>query len=412
MGAVKRIVEAKAYNLGMVISRRAILGAIPVSVLTAASELKSTGVTLMRVPNQGLQPRPALDERGQLHLVYLAGDPRKSDIFYTRSADFGAKFSAPQRVNSQPGSAIAAGTIRGAQIALGKGGRVHVAWNGSAEATPKGPLNPAMPAHNMHNGIPMLYSRLNDAGTAFEPQRNVMTASFALDGGGSVTADQAGNVYVAWHGGNPKGPKGEAGRRVWVARSQDNGRTFQQEAAANTDPTGACACCGLEVFAERSGRLRAFYRGAREVVHRDIYLLTSEDQGNTFHSRLVHEWNIGACPMSSMSFVQRARDVAGAWETQGQVYWTTINGDSVGVIKAAPGTGEKRKHPRLAVNQRGETILVWTEGTGFGKGGSIAWQLYDADGKPMGDRGSAPGLPAFSFASVFARPTGEFVVLY
>jgi hypothetical protein len=116
--------------------------------------------------------------------------------------------------------------------------------------------------------------------------------------------------------------------------------------------------------------------------------------------------------MTSMSFVQRARDVAGAWETQGQVYWTPINGGGIGAIRPAPGTGEKRKHPRLAVNQRGETILTWTEGTSFSKGGSIAWQVYDADGKPMGDRGTAPGLPAFSYAAVFARPSGEFLVLY
>jgi hypothetical protein len=45
-------------------------------------------------------------------------------------------------VNSQPESAIAAGTIRGAQLAIGKAGRVHVAWNGSQNAEPVGPLNP------------------------------------------------------------------------------------------------------------------------------------------------------------------------------------------------------------------------------------------------------------------------------
>jgi hypothetical protein len=36
------------------------------------------------------------------------------------------------RVNSQQGSAIAAGAIRGAHLAVGRNGRVHVAWNGSS----------------------------------------------------------------------------------------------------------------------------------------------------------------------------------------------------------------------------------------------------------------------------------------
>jgi hypothetical protein len=40
-------------------------------------------------------------------------------------------------VNHIDGSAIATGTVRGAQIAVGAKGRVHVAWNGShpTEAT-------------------------------------------------------------------------------------------------------------------------------------------------------------------------------------------------------------------------------------------------------------------------------------
>ena len=35
----------------------------------------------------------------------------------------------------------------------------------------------------------MLYTRLNDTGDAFEPQRNVIQKRVGLDGGGSVAAD-------------------------------------------------------------------------------------------------------------------------------------------------------------------------------------------------------------------------------
>ena len=43
------------------------------------------------------------------------------------TADGSATFSVPIKVNSLPGSAIAAGNIRGAHIAIGRNGRVHVA---------------------------------------------------------------------------------------------------------------------------------------------------------------------------------------------------------------------------------------------------------------------------------------------
>jgi hypothetical protein len=68
--------------------------------------------------------------------------------------------------------------------------------------------------------------------------------------------------------------------------------------------------------------------------------------------------------------------------------------------------------PLIASNSRGETMLVWTEGTGWKKGGSFAWQLYDSQGKPSGERGAAEGIPAWSFAAVVAESDGSFTVFY
>ncbi len=148
-------------------------------------------VNLLRTPNNGIQPQAVTDERGTLHLIYFADDPSAGDIFYLRREAGKDNFSDPIRVNSQLGSAIAVDTIRGAHIAIGKNGRVHVAWNGSNKAEPHGP----------HTSSPMLYTRRNDTGDSFEPQRNIMQQSHELDGGGSIAADDVGNVYVAWHGG-------------------------------------------------------------------------------------------------------------------------------------------------------------------------------------------------------------------
>lgn len=105
-----------------------------------AAETKSDSgerVRLLRVPEGGLQPQVVTDDRGDLHLIYYGGDAHHGNLFYVRSSDHGATFSPAIPVN-RPGSAIAAGTIRGAQLALGKAGRVHVAWNGSNEAQLKG----------------------------------------------------------------------------------------------------------------------------------------------------------------------------------------------------------------------------------------------------------------------------------
>lgn len=360
-------------------------------------------VTLVRVPNGGIQPQAAVDGKGVVHMVYFAGEAMHGDLFYVHSENGGATFSHPLRVNSRPGDAIATGNIRGAHLAAGRNGRVHVAWNGSQQAEPKGPSNNA----------PMLYTRLNDAGAAFEPERNLIQAAWGIDGGGAVAADSAGHVYVLWHAPIPA-QKGEENRRVWLARSSDDGKTFERERIAYDQPTGVCGCCGLNAFAGKNGALYVLFRSATEVVNRDMYLLVSRDKGEKFQGADISKWNVGYCVMSSESFAEGASGVLAAWETEKQVYFTRIDPSAgrTGALVPAPGSADPRKHPAVAGNAKGETLLVWTEGMGWNKGGSLAWQVFDSAGRPAGEKGEAVGVPVWSLVAAFTRPDGGFTIVY
>src|SRR4051794_8424631 len=150
-----------------------LLAMMPRSGPSAVAPDAAALVTLVRVPHGGIQPEVAVDGRGVLHLLYFVGEPRGGNLFYVRSPDYGQTFSPPLRVNSQDGSAIATGTIRGGQLALGRDGRIHVGWNGSDTALPRGLINPA----NNQPSAPFLYTRSNPEGTAFEPQRNLTRRS-------------------------------------------------------------------------------------------------------------------------------------------------------------------------------------------------------------------------------------------
>src|SRR5688572_31727225 len=125
-------------------------------------------VSLERVPDGGIQPQIVVDEKGMAHLLYFAGDPKAGNLFYTRREN--GSWRKPLRVNQSEGSAIAVGTIRGGQLAVGVNGRVHVAWNGAR------PLS-----NSPHKGAPMFYTRLNSEGTAFEAERDVMQFTGDLD---------------------------------------------------------------------------------------------------------------------------------------------------------------------------------------------------------------------------------------
>ncbi len=369
----------------------------------AAAVLTAAEVRVQRAPAGALQPQAIMDAGGTLHLVYLKGEPKGCDVFYARRAAGKTTFSQPLRVNSQPGSAVAVGTIRGAQFALGKGGRVQVVWNGSMQATPKPPTQSA----------PLLYSRLNDTGTAFEPQRNLITGTQHLDGGGTVAADAAGNVYVLWHSAPPDNKVGESGRAVFLVRSRDEGRTFEPERLVSPEPTGACGCCGMRAFTDTQGNLFALYRSAANGLNRDMTLLVSRDQGGRFTSQPVHRWRIAQCPMSSEFFIEARGQVLAAWETEGPVQFADVPGADLKQLSVRkPTSVTKGKHPVLAVNAAGETLLVWTEGTGWQRGGSVAWQVFGLDGRPVGEPQRRAGLPVWGLAAAVADPDGGFTILY
>jgi hypothetical protein len=352
-------------------------------LIVGASVADDKRVELVRTPDGGIQPQAVVDSQGTVHLIYYKGDSGAGDVFYVKRNSTASEFSKPIQVNSQRGRAIAAGSIRGAQLAVGKNARVHVAWDGMGKGATKANIGGKDVA-------PLLYTRLNEAGTAFEPERNVITYVAGLDGGSSVAADAEGNVYVAWHGSAPDNQDKEAGRALFVARSTDEGKTFQRE-----------------------GAVYILFRAATGNTDRGETLLVSRQPGADFEIAYSHPWTATICPMSSASLTETKSGVLAAWETGDNVFFATIDPKSMQMSRlASPLAGLKRKHPVAVANASGETLFVWTEGTGWAKGGSVAWQLYDKEGNAVGEKGRAPGVPVWGLPTAYAKPDGSFTIVY
>ncbi len=338
-------------------------------------------VRIEAVPEGGVQPQVAVDEAGTAHLVYLRGAPGASDVRYAKRPRGGKEWSAPVAVNSEPGSAVAMGTIRGAQVVAGGGGRLHVVWNGAMKPGAK------------HGGSGLFYTRLLPGATEFEAQRDLMDGG-GLDGGASVAADGKGSVYAVWHGAGAT--PGDPERLVRVRKSIDHGATFSAPTIAG-EP-GVCACCSLRALAT-SATLTILYRDAHTVGQRDMTLLSSSDGGAKFRSESVGKWTGNTCPMSSAAMLGSRL----AWETDGKIFTALAGREPLDLGKG--------KHPSLAVNASGETLIVWTVGTGWNRGGTLEWLILSADGKPTELRGKGTGIPVWGFACAFADAAGDFVVL-
>jgi hypothetical protein len=190
MGTMNRVEASSTFTMNpRTVGQRGFVSFV--FLLAASLAVADPGhVSLLRTPDGGIQPQAAIDDKGVVHLIYYKGDAGGGDVFYVRKAATDEKFFAPTCVNSQPGSEIAAETIRGAQLAFGRNNRVHAVWNGGKGAQKVRVVG--------KDETPLLSTRLSDAGTAFEPERNILTYAGGLDGGSSVAADPLGNVYVTW----------------------------------------------------------------------------------------------------------------------------------------------------------------------------------------------------------------------
>jgi hypothetical protein len=160
-------------------------------------------------------------------------------------------------------------------------------------------------------------------------------------------------------------------------------------------------------------------------VNRDMTLLVSRDAGKTFRDTMLQKWQIAECPMSSESLVQNGNRVLAAWETRGEVFRTSLdaaknfdarNSDAkfeapLPAPDAQQSRGE-RKHPLLLANKNGDTLFAWTEGTGWMKGGALAWQVYDKTGRAAAAKGRTDGVPVWGSLAGYAQPNGDFVLLY
>jgi hypothetical protein len=366
-----------------------------VALLLSLPRAAAPRVVVLETPLHGIQPQAVVDRTGVLHLIYFTGDPSHGDLSYVRRGPSQSAFSSPIRVNTESASVLAIGSIRGGQLAVGRDGWIHVAWHSTPPV--KGGLT--QPA-------PLWYSRMRASARRFEPNREVGQDRRGMDGD-AVAADDRGNVYIVWHAAGDI--EGEAHRRVYVARSRDDGAHFDPDRAI-IDTGGACGCCGLRAAIDSRGRLNVLYRAAGDDVHRDAAWVSVGASGPSAPVRL-QGWDLRACPMSMFALANDGPSVFGAWETEKQIYSATLDPDrmTASVPVAVAGTGVRRL-PSIAVNRSGQRLVAWTEDTAWARGGTLAWQLLDAHGTTIASAANAGDVPAWGLVSAVALPDGSFLI--
>lgn len=401
----------------------------PVEPQAAVSTLGADAapkVTMVRVPEGGLQPSVVVDSHGTVHLVSLVGqDLNACDIQYRTRGKGDAEFGPAVRVNSQEHAATGMGAMAGPRVAIGKDGTAHVVWIGSDLAEPRAKLDPKPRPRMLKDGAPLLYSRMQ--GTSATPQRNLLKSALIVDAGPAILATDKGRVLVFANADQDLPMRNmEATRRIFMMESTDNGETFGNERIVQPTNNGATAQVPPVATFDAKGRLQLLYRAAGGNAVRSVCRIVSRDDGGSWLGGDVEVWRARAIPSSALAIAVRGESLLGAWMTKemniavGSLGRPDQPPSGVYTMPREVGPEGPRRDPVVLVNPAGFTLVAWTALTlpadataDQNAKPSLNWQTFDSEGKLIkGASGTVNDLPNATRAAGWVDADGSFRLIY
>ena len=314
-------------------------------------------VTTVSVPALGRPVVAKADARGTIHLLCDSEDGPK----YAKSTDGGMTFSAA--ISVVGGGSRTAGLEYSAwDMAVGKGGRVHVAMGTNAWKL-------KLPQEEWG----FFYANLDPDATAFSPVRNINRKPSE---GFSLAADEEGNVTACWL-------VGQALRQ----------RLARQRGDVRTRGRAELALQPVQLLHDER-RLRrgrpvggALSGGDRITSGTCIWCSGTKAGAEMARTRVSRTpWKIDACPMTYYTVSRDRGGFVAVWPTRGKIYFARLDGKGEPLPPAeikTPGRSGMRTGMVALSAPDGSTLVAWK------KDDRLGWQLYDAGGHPTGAPGSA-----------------------
>ena len=269
----------------------------------------------------GQMPNIVKDNSENFHLVYGNGD----SILYRYSSDHGNTFSAPTLISIL--SKLAASHTRGPQVAATSNGLTVTACNESGDI---------FSFVKDQSGNWIQTARVNDMDTV--AKENLM--ALAADGQ---------NAFAVWLDLRDKHNK------IFGARSTDGGKTWSKNMMIYASPdTTVCECCKPSVQV-KGNNIYVMFRNWMNG-NRDLYLIQSSDNGNTFGQAQklgVGNWALKGCPMDGGGIaINKDGNPETVWNRKGMIYACEPG-------KEEKKLGEGKNCTIESVN--GKNVYAWVE---------------------------------------------------
>jgi hypothetical protein len=282
-------------------------------------------------PAVGAPPyrQPQLSAQGtNVGIAYGSGNA----IYFARSTDSGKTFGAPVLV-SETGR-LALGMHRGPRVSYAGPNVVISAIVGEPGKADDGDL---------------LAWRSADGGKTWSTPVRVNDAAGSAREGLHAMAARGSLVVAAWLDLRAEG------MRIYGSTSKDGGLTWSRNELVYQSPSGSvCTCCHPSVQVDSSGTIAVMFRNALDGS-RDLYVARSKDQGKTFDAAKrvgTGTWKLEACPMDGGGMaIEGDGRLATVWRREQTIFRT----DGEGPEKSL-GSG---RNPAIAAGRKG-TYVAWT----------------------------------------------------
>ena len=221
-----------------------------------------------------------------INMLYAAhNDKGKQNLFMSKTKNIGDSFLGKIRVNSEEGEVSAHGE-NGPKLRSGKGRGIFAAWVGERD---------------------IKFSRSMNFGKSFgsairvnDDSGNASQSFFTME----VAPD--GTIFLIWLDGRDKKNSKPGTSSVYIARSVDNGKTFEKNIKISGD---ICPCCRTALAFGENGEVFASWRHVYENNERVVVVATSLDGGNTWGEPMrvaKTGWKINGCAHSgpAMEYVE------------------------------------------------------------------------------------------------------------
>ncbi|MEM7541673.1 MAG: hypothetical protein AAF384_08805 [Pseudomonadota bacterium] len=352
---------------------RSVIGLLGVLMLGGCGSAQpDEQLRLVATPSGGEVPDIVRGQDGSLHLAYV----KANDLYYVSSGDGGQSFSAPLRVNHEPGF-VSGGYFRGPDIDIDRDGALNISWYNDSYAQ----------GRKDDGGI--MFSRGTADGFSAEINANKKPSdSYSL---------AAGEQHVAL---------GWAAKEFELAVSSDGGKSFASPLHASAE---SCECCSsrLAISKGDTGKELLVYLYRNNVDNQRDMQLGLVDLGSGELAQVTLDslpWHIEACPISGNDLTVRDGTIFVTWEREGAVYFTTAPlKKTLSPARETLVTNNGRL-PAIATNGK-QVLLAWKQGK------TAQWRYFTPAGEPSSDVFNSEGTTTSRLAAVDTAD-GRFLIVH